>query len=127
MTEVSDAPRLEDGVSPPSYHFPELDLAAVQIADWRRRKMFTAPAGFRGEDNALRIAAKAMLVVGELSEAIEAVREQNFAEFEVEMADALIRLLDLAAATGCSLSTAVRDKMAVNETRPARHGKAVAL
>ena len=65
-----------------------------------------------------------MLVVTELAEAVEADRkgdEENFAE---EIADAVIRLLDLCGAEGIDIEAEVRKKMAINHGRPMRHGKA---
>ncbi len=71
-----------------------------------------------------------MLVVTELAEAMEAYRAGDppstaipgFSTMEEETADAVIRLLDFAAATGFDLERAVLAKMAYNETRPYRHG-----
>lgn len=42
--------------------------------------------------------------------------------FPIEIADALIRIFDLAGAHGIDLDEAVRIKMAYNATRPVRHG-----
>ena len=81
---------------------------------------------------------KLMLIVSELSEAMEGHRKDlndthltNRKMFEVEMADALIRLLDLAGATGIDLAGAYIDKMQYNahradhkpEARASEHGK----
>lgn len=41
-----------------------------------------------------------------------------------EMADAIIRIVEMCYAQGLNLDAAVRDKMAYNETRPHMHGKA---
>ena len=84
------------------------------------------------------IPTKLMLIVSELSEAMEGHRKDlndthltNRKMFEVEMADALIRLLDLAGATGIDLAGAYIDKMQYNahradhkpEARASEHGK----
>lgn len=68
---------------------------------------------------------KLMLIVSELSEALEGHRKGLMDDklphrpmFEVEMADALIRLLDLAGATGINLGGAYDEKMAYNAHRP---------
>ena len=71
-----------------------------------------------------------MLVVTELAEAMEAYRTGNpesdklpgFSRMEEELADTIIRLLDLAEERGFRLEQAVLAKMAYNEGRPYRHG-----
>jgi len=64
-----------------------------------------------------------MLVVTELGEAAEAIRRDDESNFREEIADAIIRLLDLAAADGMDIHQEIEDKMAFNEQRPVRHGK----
>ena len=71
-----------------------------------------------------------MLVVTELAEAMEAYRTGNpesdklpgFSRMEEELADTIIRLLDLAEERGFRLEQAVLAKMAYNDGRPYRHG-----
>ena len=79
--------------------------------------------------------AMLMLVNTELAEAAEAVRkhdvnatwvdeETNSPEgFPVEIADAVIRLFDLAHGYGIDLAEEIEHKMAYNQKRPYRHGK----
>ena len=75
-----------------------------------------------------------MLLVTELSEAMEAYREGNpesekikgFSCMEEELADVIIRLLDLAGKEGFDIEAAVAAKMAYNEGRPYRHGGKIA-
>ena len=75
-----------------------------------------------------------MLVVTELAEAMEAYREGNpesekirgFSRMEEELADVMIRLLDLAENEGFNLEAAVLAKMVYNEDRPYRHGGKIA-
>jgi NTP pyrophosphatase (non-canonical NTP hydrolase) len=64
-----------------------------------------------------------MLVVTELAEAVEAIRKSDRVNFREEIADATIRLFDLAAAEGIDLAAEMETKMKFNETRPYRHGK----
>ncbi len=84
-----------------------------------------------------------MLCVSELSEALEADRKGRYANlnncpetmflenfeanvkdtFEDEIADTIIRLLDLCALKGIDIDTHIRLKMAYNYTRPKKHGK----
>lgn len=77
--------------------------------------------------------SKCMLVVTEIAEAVECVRDGQIYAFRdaatdkpeglpFELADAIIRIADLAGAYGIDLDAAVREKMAYNRTRPFRHG-----
>lgn len=90
-----------------------------------------------------------MLVTSELGEAMEAHRKNRFANieqaqklidlggqfeltfkeylkdtFEDEIADSVIRLLDLCAGLGIDLETHIKLKVKYNRTRPRLHGKA---
>jgi NTP pyrophosphatase (non-canonical NTP hydrolase) len=105
--------------------------------------------GFWDEDR--NVGEMLMLVTSELGEAIEAHRKGRFADmedfsirgidrsctedfvndfeydikdtFEDEIADAVIRLLDLAAGLNINLERHISLKMQYNETRPYKHGK----
>ena len=115
------------------------------IATWREGKGF--------ETHWLNVPEKLMLIVTELSEAMEAYRklpsgalialadrrrskmdmrdeagfdekaEKAYENFEEELADAAIRLLDLCASLDIDIEEAISEKMQVNEGRPLRHGK----
>jgi len=72
-----------------------------------------------------------MLMVSELAEAAEAVRHGNpltdkpiplMSGLEEELADTVIRIMDMAAALGMDLGWAIEKKMAYNATREYRHG-----
>jgi len=78
-------------------------------------------------------AIRLMLVVSELSEAVEELRKGHDATkiyekdgkpegFPIEIADAVIRLGDLCECAGMDLETAVRMKLGFNKTRPMMHG-----
>lgn len=79
------------------------------------------------------IGNKLMLIVGEVSEAHEALRkgerdwyltaEGKFEGLPIELADVLIRIFDLAGALDIDLQGCVENKMAYNDTRPYKHGK----
>ena len=99
-------------------------------------------------DNERNVGELLMLVTSELGEAMEAHRKGRFAEFEKaetnvrlggewdanfkahikdtfedEIADAVIRLLDLSAGLGIDLEKHINAKVRYNETRPKLHGK----
>lgn len=101
------------------------------------------PASHRPEHTATKLA----LIHTEVSEATEAARRchngpivlgsrchkpdsnvppdkhlPDFSAFEVELADVVIRVMDLAEAHECRLREAIVAKMAFNETREIRHG-----
>ena len=72
------------------------------------------------------------LIHSELSEALEALRTGNqadsklpeFSSIEVELADAVIRIMDMARARGYRVGDAILAKAEYNESRPHKHGKA---
>lgn len=73
-----------------------------------------------------------MLIVSEVSEAAEEYREhgadfhyESFGKpegFYVELADAIIRILDLAEKGGVDMEGLIQQKMEYNKTRSYRHG-----
>lgn len=96
-------------------------------------------------DNERNVGELLMLVTSELGEAMEAHRKGRFANghsmatsystwkewfekhykdtFEDEIADAVIRLLDLSAGLGIDLEKHINAKVRYNESRPKLHGK----
>lgn len=78
-----------------------------------------------------------MLIVSELAEALEELRNDTHMQaiyyaadgkpegFTVELADAVIRLADLCGRYQLPLPAALRVKLAYNRTRPYKHGKAL--
>lgn len=95
--------------------------------------------GFHEADNVLKhfpseIAPKLLLINSEIGEATEALRqmewETNLSEhvptmtaFEEEIADVVIRVMDLCGWLGIDIERCVADKMAFNRTRPYKHNK----
>jgi NTP pyrophosphatase (non-canonical NTP hydrolase) len=69
-----------------------------------------------------KILAKLALVGTEIAEAVEAVRHNNFDNFEEEIADTIIRLLDITEGLGIDIQPVIEAKLAVNATRGYRHG-----
>jgi NTP pyrophosphatase (non-canonical NTP hydrolase) len=93
----------------------ELNRLAQEISRWREEKGFVT--------NWEGMLAKLMLVVTEVSEAAEAVREENRERFAEEIADTFIRLLDICGSIGLDIERQINRKMEVNRDRPYRHGK----
>jgi hypothetical protein len=86
------------------------------------------PAAAEGERN---VGEMLMLAVTELSEALEAHRKNLMDDklphhkgMTVEIADAIIRLMDTGYGLGLPVAEAVIEKLAYNRTRPYKHGKA---
>lgn len=72
----------------------------------------------------LDVPSKLALIHSEISEAMEGHRKgladdklPHRPMFEVELADAVIRIMDLAGATDCDLAGAIDEKLAFNRTR----------
>jgi NTP pyrophosphatase (non-canonical NTP hydrolase) len=85
---------------------------------------WTAKDGSHLKDNPLTFSNKLMLIVSEIAEAMEGDRKDSMDDHlphrkmaEVELADAVIRIFDLAGAYGYDLGGAVVEKMEYNKTR----------
>ena len=98
----------------------KLNDAANDIVRWRKKKGFKTPSSINEHEAVL---AKLMLVVTEIGEAAEAVRHHDDANFNEEIADTFIRLLDLTGTMGIDIEAEIAKKMAINEGRELRHGK----
>lgn len=77
---------------------------------------------------------KLLLAVSEICEAQNELRDGRGATevyyngdkpegFPIELADAIIRLLDVGYSLGIDLDTVVSEKIAFNKTRPPKHGR----
>lgn len=66
---------------------------------------------------------KLMLVVSELSEAMEAYRDNNHEHFNEEIADTFIRLFDICGTLHIDIDGQVDTKMRINKLRPLIHGR----
>lgn len=69
------------------------------------------------------ICTRLMLIVGEVSEAMEGLRENDIDNFKEELADVAIRLADLCGGLDIDLETEIKKKMEINKLRPYLHGK----
>jgi len=64
-----------------------------------------------------------MLVVTELAEAVEGLRKGNAENLAEELADSVIRIMDLSGFLEIDLEKAIVEKMAINAGRPELHNK----
>lgn len=98
-----------------------LNTLARQIGHWRARKGF--------ETNWSNIPEKLMLIVTECTEAMEIYRDidsdypDSETGFGEEIADIIIRALDLMDSLGLDTEMHMKRKMDINEKRPFRHGR----
>ena len=97
----------------------------------REMGWWLAPEWFLHDDNRAagshdyhHIAAKLLLIHSEISEAVKGHRQDLKDDklphrdmLEVELADAVIRIFDLAGALGCDLGGAIDEKMIYNRSR----------
>lgn len=81
--------------------------------------------GYRGFDDYPYEAMKVALISAEVSEALEALRSNDGSRgnFGEELADIVIRVGDLAGATGVDLDAEVAAKFKANSARSHKHGK----
>ena len=86
-------------------------------------KGFTCPSGIGTVESSEATLAKLMLIVSELGEACEAVREGDEDNFREELADTVIRILHMCGAMDIDLEGEIAKKMKVNTGRPMLHGK----
>lgn len=69
------------------------------------------------------ICTRLMLIVSEVSEALEAVRKGDNENFKEELADVIIRVCDLAGELSIDLDDEIMKKINKNKDRPYKHGK----
>lgn len=74
------------------------------------------------QQNPLYVPTKLALIMSEASEALEAHRQGQDTELGHELADIVIRTMDLAESLGIDLATEIETKAAFNKNRPFKHG-----
>ncbi len=77
--------------------------------------------GFWDEER--NIGEALMLIVTEVSEAMEAHRIKDEENFREELADTFIRLFDLCGGLGIDIEEEILKKTQANKKRPYKHGK----
>ena len=109
------------------YFTPEINNLAKNISYWRSKKEFYTPTSLNTMSERHDVLGKLMLVVTEVAEAAESVRDGDIEHFREEIADVFIRLLDISGTMNLNIAGAIRDKMVKNEERPPKHGRKVEL
>jgi len=120
--------------------YNSLDIVAEVVYDNQVEKGFhdshIIPSIVRGgeaekELDQLEITKRLALCICEISEGIEAVRKNilvsehipEFCGLEEELADTVIRILDLSGQLKLRLAEAIKAKLSYNKTRGYKHGK----
>jgi NTP pyrophosphatase (non-canonical NTP hydrolase) len=99
------------------------------IHQWAHRKGFypnqpeCLPQRKQCKHASENFAAQCCLAIGEISEAVEGDRKGDIQNRNEEIADAIIRLLDICGAYRIDIQAEMERKMRANEDRPIRHGK----
>lgn len=106
--------------NPSDFICPSLSPLSSSIYALFLSKGFLSPTSILETDS---VGAKLMMIVTELSEAMEAVRDGDEDNFREELADTMIRILHLCGAMGIDISQEVTKKMAKNLARGHRHGR----
>jgi len=105
----------------------EWELMQTRVGTYRRAHGFYTPPSLSGElatvTNADVLLGKLALISSEVGEAMEAVRDHDLDLLTEELADVVIRIMDLCDALGLDMWEALRIKMDHNEKRPKRHGR----
>jgi NTP pyrophosphatase (non-canonical NTP hydrolase) len=91
---------------------------------WSRNEEEVKDVGNVPKYKYLSIGDAIALCHSELSEALEAYRDNDKTHFSEEIADEFIRLFHLCGDLNIDINKAICMKMAMNRTRPVNHGRA---
>ena len=94
-----------------------LNELAAEIGEIARSKGFN-----EHDENPLYVALKLALIHSEVSEALEADRIGDSHNLEEELADIIIRTLNLTDWLECDIDNIIRWKIEINRTREHKHG-----
>lgn len=100
-----------------------LNTIAEIVRLWGEYQEFDTPKGVETREQKILMNEKLMLVVTEVAEACEALRVDDRENFEEEIADVFIRLLNICGTCGIDIDKHVAKKMEKNRKRPKKHGK----
>lgn len=102
----------------------ELAKEIVQINKSNGWKVMTPEDWGNSEDplHPYKIPTSLALIGSEVSEALEAFRKTDKENFREELADTMIRVLDLCGGLGIDIETEILNKMEKNRNRGFKHG-----